>query len=191
MTQPECFTAGHNFPRCLASQELLRFITNTSNPQKTHKHILPQKMQPETRHYAREGYYKACFGLLRRKKSTTWFVPKKKKQSNPQNNQKKQPTFRQFGFPAKCRVRNECGKSTLMTCHYPDLGSVVFLIGRAAREINLPKPIRSTTQIWVVTRLQYRISAARSSDVNSWGEPPRNVGRLLRLSLDWVVGNPL
>ena len=61
----------------------------------------------------------------------------KTKQSSSQNNQKKQLTFRQFGFPANCRVRNECGKSTLMTCHYPDLGSVVFLIGRAAREICL------------------------------------------------------
>ena len=129
MTQPECFTAGHNFPRCLASQEIIKIYN---------KHIkscllLPQKMQPETRQYARKGYYKACFWLLRCKKSTTWFVLKKK-QSSSQNNQKKQLTFRQFGFPPNCRVRNECGKSTLMTCHYPDLGSVVFLIGRAARE---------------------------------------------------------
>ena len=43
----------------------------------------------------------------------------------------------------------------LMTCLYQDLGS---LIGRATREIFL-QPIRSTTQILVVTRHMYGISA--------------------------------
>ena len=43
-----------------------------------------------------------------------------------------------------------------MTRHYPDLGSAsdsVNQISHAAR------PIRSTTQIWIVTRYQYGISA--------------------------------
>ena len=43
-----------------------------------------------------------------------------------------------------------------MTLHYPDLGSAsdwLNQISQAAR------PIRSTTQIWVVTRHQYGISA--------------------------------
>ena len=43
----------------------------------------------------------------------------------------------------------------------PDLGRVVPLVVRAAREILL-QPIRRTTQIWVVTRHQYGISAAVS-----------------------------
>ena len=43
-----------------------------------------------------------------------------------------------------------------MTCHYPDLGNASDW---SRREGNLPQPIRSTTQIWVVTRHQYAISA--------------------------------
>ena len=60
------------------------------------------------------------------------------------------------GFPAKWRLRKERGNSILMTRHYPDLGSdsdSVNQIFHAAR------PIRITTQIWVVTRHQYGISA--------------------------------
>ena len=50
------------------------------------------------------------------------------------------------GFPAKWRLRNKPKNSILMTPHYPDLG-------RATWEI------WCTTQIWVVTRHQYGISA--------------------------------
>ena len=39
-----------------------------------------------------------------------------------------------------------------MTCHYPDLGSASDWSYRVG---NLFQPIRSTTQIWVVTRHQY------------------------------------
>ena len=41
------------------------------------------------------------------------------------HNQRKQPTFSDAttGFPAKWRLRNERRNSTLMTLHYPDLGS--------------------------------------------------------------------
>ena len=44
----------------------------------------------------------------------------------------------------------------LMTRHYPDLGSASDWSCRVG---NLIEPIRSTTQIWVVTRHQYGISA--------------------------------
>ena len=43
-----------------------------------------------------------------------------------------------------------------MTCHYPDLGSASDWSCHVG---NLIQPIRSTTQIWVVTRHQYGISA--------------------------------
>ena len=59
------------------------------------------------------------------------------------------------GFPAKWRPRNQRRSSILMTCHYPDLGSASDW---SCRVRNLIKPIRSTTQIWVVTRHQYGIS---------------------------------
>ena len=48
-----------------------------------------------------------------------------------------------------------------MTRHYPDLGSASDWSCRVG---NLIQPIRSTTQIWVVTRHQYGIfSALRAS----------------------------
>ena len=43
-----------------------------------------------------------------------------------------------------------------MTRHYPDLGSASDWSCRVG---NLIQPIKSTTQIWVVTRHQYGISA--------------------------------
>ena len=69
----------------------------------------------------------------------------------------KQPTFGDTttGFPAKRRLTKESGNSILMTRHYPDLGSADF----SRRVGNLTQPIRSTTQIWVVTCHQYGISA--------------------------------
>ena len=71
---------------------------------------------------------------------------------------RKQPTFwaASTGFPAKWRLRNERRDSILITRYYPDLGSVSDWSWRVR---NLPQPIRSTTQIWVVTRHQYGISA--------------------------------
>ena len=58
--------------------------------------------------------------------------------------------------PQKWRLRNDFRNSILMTCHYPDLGRVSDW---SCPEGNLLQPIRSTTQIWVVTRHQYGISA--------------------------------
>ena len=66
---------------------------------------------------------------------------------------------------AKRRLRNEHRNSILMTRHYPDLGSAfdwLKQISHAAR------PIRSTTQIWVVTRLQCGISALVSQTSFRW-----------------------
>ena len=58
--------------------------------------------------------------------------------------------MRQFATPPLCR------NSILMTRRYPDLGSASDWL---CRLWNLLQPIRSSTQIWVVTRHQYGISA--------------------------------
>ena len=69
-----------------------------------------------------------------------------------------QTTFRDVtgGFPAKQRLRNERRNSILMTRHYPDLGNA---FDWSCRVGNLLQPIKSTFQIWVVTRHQCGISA--------------------------------
>ena len=55
-----------------------------------------------------------------------------------------------------------------MTRHYPDLGSVSDWL---CREGYLLQPIKSTTQIWVVTRHQYGISTVvPQTDVISRGK---------------------
>ena len=71
---------------------------------------------------------------------------------------RKQPTFGDAttGFPAKWRLRNERRNSILITRHHPDLGSASDCSSRVG---NLIQPIRNTTQIWLVTRYQYGISA--------------------------------
>ena len=58
------------------------------------------------------------------------------------------------GFPAKWRLRNERRNSILMTRHYSDLGSASHWLNPIS---NAARPIRSTTQIWVVCH-QYGIS---------------------------------
>ena len=71
---------------------------------------------------------------------------------------RKQPTFcdANTGFPSKWRLRNERRKSTLMTRHYPDLGSAADRLKQISHST---RPIKSTTHIQVVTRDQCRISA--------------------------------
>ena len=71
---------------------------------------------------------------------------------------RKQPTFGEAttGFPAKWRPRNKGRNSILMTRHYPDLGNASDWLNQIS---NTARPIRRTTQIWVVTRHQYGISA--------------------------------
>ena len=73
----------------------------------------------------------------------------------------KQPTFRDAttGFPTKWRLRNKCRNSILMMRHYPDLGGASDWLCSVG---NLLQPIRSPTQVWVVTRHQNGISAVIS-----------------------------
>ena len=52
-------------------------------------------------------------------------------------------------FPA-C-LRNKHRNSILMTRHYPDLGGASHWLNQIS---HVAQPIRSTTQIWVVTRHQ-------------------------------------
>ena len=71
---------------------------------------------------------------------------------------RRQPTFRGVtkGFPSKWRLRNECRNSLLMTCHYPGLLKVFDWL----KQVSIAsRPIRSTAQIWVVTRHHYWIFA--------------------------------
>ena len=69
----------------------------------------------------------------------------------------KQPTFGNAttGFPTKWRLRNEHRNSILMTHHYSDLGGASDWLNQISHAAQL---IRSTTQIWVVTRHQYGTS---------------------------------
>ena len=59
-------------------------------------------------------------------------------------------------FPAKWRMTNNWKNYILMRCRYPDLGSV----SNWPKQIFLAiRPIGSNSQLWVVTRNQYGISA--------------------------------
>ena len=60
------------------------------------------------------------------------------------------------GFPGKWLLRNGRRNCILITRHYPDFGCASDW---SCRVENFLQPIRSTTQIWVVTRHQYGISA--------------------------------
>ena len=59
-------------------------------------------------------------------------------------------------FPGKWLLRNGRWNCILITRHYPDFGSASDW---SCRVENFLQPIRSTTQIWIVTRHQYGISA--------------------------------
>ena len=69
-----------------------------------------------------------------------------------------------------------------MTRHYPDLSGASDWLNQIS---HATRPIRSTTQIWVVTRHQYGISALVSQ--TSFGRKPvvasPNVGCFLRLEI--------
>ena len=91
----------------------------------------------------------------------TWTLATSRSQNNClkcTSSLRKQPTFSDAAtsFPTKWCLRNERRNSILMTRHCPDLGSASDW---SCRVVNLIQPIRSTTQIWVVTRHQYGISA--------------------------------
>ena len=95
------------------------------------------------------------------------------------NSLRKQPTFGDATtvYPAKWRLRNERINSTLMMRHYSqDLDSASDWSYRVG---NLIQPIRSTTQISVVTRHQYGISAL-VSQTSFGGETSGNENNNLR-----------
>ena len=86
---------------------------------------------------------------------------------------RKQPTLGDAttGFPAKWRLRNERRKS--MT---DDASLIQFYPDRSCRVGNLIQPIRSTNQIWVMTRHQYGISAL-VSQTSFGGETSNSVAK--------------
>ena len=88
---------------------------------------------------------------------------------------RKQPTFRDTtaGFPAKWHLRNKHRNSMLMTPHYPDPGTASDWLKQICHAV---WPIRSTTQIWIVIRHQYGISAL-VSQTSFRGETSGGVGK--------------
>ena len=83
-----------------------------------------------------------------------WFLGRRYTHSSP----RKQPTLHDatIVFWLKWRLRNERRNSILMTRHYPDLGSASDWLKQISHPA--PRPLRSTTRIWVVTGHQYGIS---------------------------------
>ena len=67
-----------------------------------------------------------------------------------------------------------------MTGHYPDLGSASDWLNQISHAV---RPIRSTTQIWVVTLHQYGISALVSQTLFG-GETGGSVAKCRLLRLD-------
>ena len=104
----------------------------------------------------------------------------------PSSSMRKQPTFGDAttGFPTKWRLRNKPRNSILMTRHYPDLDSASDWLCRMG---NLIQPIRSTTQIWVVSRNQYGISAL-VSQTSFGGETSGDVAKCQLFSRATLVG---
>ena len=99
---------------------------------------------------------------------------------------RKQPIFGDAttGFPAKWPLRNERRNSILMTRHYPDLGSASDWSCHVG---NLIQPMRSTTQIWVVTRHQYGISVL-VSQTSFGGETSGSVAKCRLFSRAIFIG---
>ena len=100
--------------------------------------------------------------------------------------QRKQPTFGDAttGFPAKWPLKNGRRNSILMTRHYPDLGSVSHWSCHVG---NLIQPMRSTTQIWVVTRHQYGLSVL-VSQTSFGGETSDSVAKCRMFSRAIFIG---
>ena len=78
---------------------------------------------------------------------------------------RKRPTFGDAttGFFAKWRLRNERRNSVLMR-HYQDLGSASAWLNQIS---HAARPIRSTTLIWVVTRISALVSQTSFSGETS------------------------
>ena len=71
-----------------------------------------------------------------------------------------------------------------MTRHYPGLGSASDWLNQIS---HAARPIRSTTQIWVVTRHQYGISAL-VSQMSFGGETNGSITKCLLFSQATLVG---
>ena len=104
-------------------------------------------------------FFPHCWAWYQAKASKSWPYPwlANHGQNASFSSLRKQPTFGNAttGFLTKWRLRDERRNTTLMMFHYLDLGSDSDWSCHVG---NLIQPIRSTTQIWVVTRHQYGIS---------------------------------
>ena len=89
-------------------------------------------------------------------------------------------------FPAKWRLRDERRNSTLMTRCYSDLGGASDW---SSPERNFLQPIRSTTQIWVVTRAAWNFCTRFSDSISR--ETSGGVGKCRLFSQGYfiVLGN--
>ena len=97
----------------------------------------------------------------------------------------KQSTFRgattgTHWFPREMTSEKRVRNSILGTCHYPVLGSATDWLKKI---FHAARPTTSTTQMWVVTRHQYGISAlvSQTSFRGKQGVASPNVGCFLRL----------
>ena len=90
-----------------------------------------------------------------------------------------------IGFPTKWLLRNKHRNSILMTHHYSDLGSASDWFNQIS---HLAQPIRRNTQIWVVMRHQYGISAL-FSQMSFGGETSGSVTKcwLFSQATFWLV----
>ena len=93
---------------------------------------------------------------------------------------RKPPTFRDAttNLPRKMTSKRRRRNPMLMTCDYPDLGSNSDWLNQIS---HTERPIRSTTQIFVVTRHQYGISAL-VSQASFRGETSGGVSKCLLFS---------
>ena len=101
---------------------------------------------------------------------------------------RKEPKFRcaTTGFPAKWRPRNERSNSILITRHYPDLVSASDWLKQIC---HAARPIRRTTQNWLVTRHQYGISAL-VSQTSFRGETSGGVAKMSVVFSGYLATRP-
>ena len=88
------------------------------------------------------------------------------------------------GFPIKWS-RTNTRRNSMMMCHYPDLGSSSDWLNQIS---HAARPMRSTTQIWVVTRysMEFLSSFLRRHLVGKPVVALPNVGCFLRLQPDYI-----
>ena len=72
------------------------------------------------------------------------------------------------------------------TRHYPDMGSTSDLLNQISHSA---RPIRSTTQIWVVTRHQYGVSALVSQKLIWRGNQTKTWPDITSYLAKWILNN--